>query len=338
MFLGARDFRGWLVLLVLIPLAFVASYYSNPAVRRASFWGDDWQNRPLEARVGLLPADAVASLRDELELYGGVSKIAPAQHAEYAVEDLRQAMARLPRGVKELVQDHLIGAFLVDNLSTEGTGENNLGLAMEVRGMWTQHVGTFVLIDRAGTDMNANRAMAAMEGTPTLDYRGISVGARLARRNNDDRRMTIQYILLHELGHVVDFGRGITPRSFDYGRQTVGCGFTCLSWVQRHQHRFPPVAVAQRRADTTNYDTYVEALPDIYRNLAASNLPSLYGASAPEEDFAESFAQYVHSVVLGHPWELNLRVQGTLKERLGSCFLDRRCPDKKSYFDRLVPN
>lgn len=338
MLLKVRDFRGWLGLLVLVPLVMIANYYSDPAVRRASFWGDDWKTQPVEARVGLLPENAVASLREALEAYGGVSKIRPAQEAEYAVEDMRQAMAGLPDGVKRLVQDHLIGVFLVDNLSTEGTGENNLGFALEVLGLWSQHAGTIVLIDRAGTDMSANRAMAMMESVPTHDYRGISVGARLARRNNDDRRMTIQYVLLHELGHVIDFGRGITPGSFNYGRQAGGCGFTCLSWVQRHQHRYPPIAVALRRTETTDYDTYVKALPDIYRHLTASNLPSLYGATAPEEDFAESFAQYVHSVVLGHPWELTLRVHGTMTERLGSCFLDRRCPGKKSYFDRLVPN
>jgi len=333
----AIDFRGWLVLLVLIPLAFVASYYNNPAVRRASFWGDDWQNQPLEARVGLLPEDAVASLREALELYGGVSKIAPARGADYAVDDMRKAVAGLPESVKRLVRGRLIGVFLVDNLSTEGSGEHNLGLALEVMGVWRQHVGTIVLIDRAGTDMNANRAMASMEYVPTGEYKGISVQSRLARRNNDDRRMTIQYVLLHELGHVVDYDLGITPGSFNYGEPTLDCGFTCLSWVQPSQHRFSPrIGAAMQSADDASLDAYVKALPDTFRLLSASNFPSIYATTMPEEDFAESFAQYVHSVVLGHPWELTLRVDGTIQERLGSCFLERRCPGKKSYFDRLL--
>lgn len=337
MLLGARDFKGWLWLLVLVPLIFVTTYYSDPAVRRASFWGDDWRELPLEQRVGLLPEDAVASLREELELYGGVSKVAPAHAAEYVVDDMREAMAGLPESVKRLVRDRLIGVFLVDTLSTEGTGENNLGLALEVMGLWRQHVGTIILIDRDGTDMNANRAMATMEYVPTGEYRGISVQSRLARRNNDDRRMTIQYVLLHELGHVIDYDRGITPNRFNYGTQTQGCGFTCLSWAQPDRHRFSPkIGAAMRNADTASLDAYVTALPETFRLLSASNFPSLYATSMPAEDFAESFAQYVHSVVLGHPWELTLRDRGTIRERLGSCFLERRCPGKKSYFDGLL--
>lgn len=333
----AVDFRGWLVLLVLIPLAFVASYYNNPAVRRSGFWGDDWQNRPLEARVGVLPADAVPSLREAIELYGGVSRIAPARGADYAVDDMRKVVAGLPESVKRLVRGRLIGVFLVDNLSIEGSGENELGRALEVMGVWRQHVGTIVLIDRKGTDMNANRAMARMEYVPTGEYNGVSVQSRLARRDNDNRRMTIQYVLLHELGHVVDYDRGITPSSFSYGDGTLDCGFTCLSWVKPSRHRFSPrIGAAMRSADDASLDAYVEALPDTFRLLSASNFPSLYATSMPAEDFAESFAQYVHSVVLGHPWELTLRVNGTIQERLGSCFLERRCPGKKIYFDRLL--
>jgi hypothetical protein len=333
----ATDFRGWLVLLALAPLIFVVTYYSEPAVRRASFWGDAWKDLPLAQRVGLLPAEAVASLREDLEFYGGVSKVAPAHAAAYVVDDLRQAMAGLPESVKRLVRDRLIGVFLVDNLSTEGTGEHNLGLALEVMGLWRQHVGTIVLIDRDGTDMSANRAMATMEYVPTGEYRGISVQSRLARRNNDDRRMTMQYVLLHELGHVIDYDRGITPDSFNYGERTRDCGFTCLSWVRPDRHRFSPrIGEAMRRAETASLDAYVKALPETFRLLSASNFPSLYATSMPAEDFAESFAQYVHSVVLGHPWELTLRDQGTIRERLGSCFLERRCPGKRSYFDRLL--
>ncbi len=83
-------------------------------------------------------------------------------------------------------------------------------------------------------------------------------------------------------------------------------------------------------------DAYVRALPETFKDLAQSNFPSLYAATQPQEDFAESFAQYVHTVMLGQPWELTLRVNGTIKAQLGACFLDRRCPGKKAYFDALL--
>lgn len=337
MLLGKKDFRGWLGLLFLAPVFFVLGYYNNPAVVRASFWGDDWRSLPLVERVGLLPDDAVDSLREELETYGGVSNVAPAGAADYVVKDLREAVEGLPESVRRLVRDRLIGVFLVDHLSMEGTGENDVGMAIEVMGLWRQHAGTIILIDRDATDMNANSAMASMEYVPTSEYKGVSVEPRLARQNNDDRRLTLQYVLLHELGHVIDFDLGVTPSSFNYGNRTLDCGFTCLSWIEPDRHRFSPKIGAVMRSDSSdNYDAYVNALPTTFRLLSASNFPSVYATSAPEEDFADSFAQYVHSVVLGNPWELTLRVNGTIQEQLGSCFLERRCPDKKSYFDRLL--
>jgi hypothetical protein len=159
----------------------------------------------------------------------------------------------------------------------------------------------------------------------------------MARRDENDRRTTLRYVLLHELGHVVDSARGITPAHFRYDEDRTGCGFTCLSWVARDRHRFSArIDSAMRQVRSGDYEAYVRALPGTFANLSGTNFPSFYAATLPEEDFAESFAQYVHSVLMGRPWELTLRVNGTIKGRLRACFVDRRCPDKKTYFDRLL--
>ena len=50
MLLKGRDFRGWLSVLILVPVIMIANYYSEPGVRRASFWGDEWKSQPVEAR------------------------------------------------------------------------------------------------------------------------------------------------------------------------------------------------------------------------------------------------------------------------------------------------
>lgn len=334
MLLSPKDFRGWLVLAALVPLVLFVTYMAEPAVRRASFWGDDWRDLPLAERVRPLPEDAVASLRRDL---GGTGPIAPARGAEYMQEDLRAVMAELPQAVEDLVADRLIGVFLVEGLSGAGGDTQNLGLALDVIGLWRQHAGTVILIDRDETDMRANRAMAGMEYVPSGDYRGIRVEARMARRDENDRRTTLRYVLLHELGHVIDYDRGITPARFRYGDDRTGCGFTCLSWIAPDRHRFSTrIDSAMRKVRGGDYDAYVRALPQTFADLAGTNFPSFYAATLPEEDFAESFAQYVHAVLMGRPWELTLRVDGTIKGRLRACFHDRRCPDKKSYFDRLL--
>lgn len=333
---GYNGLRGWVTLAVLVPVAFVLTYLNMSEVRRASFWGDDWRGRPLEERIHILPGDAVASLRDELSGRRFASKVAPAGAAEYVLADLRAAVAQYPESVKRLVSEHLIGVFLVEDL---GDSENthNLGMALEVLGLWRQHVGTVIFIDRDETDMRANLAMAGMEYVPTGDYRGVSVESRLARRNENDRATTLSYVLLHELGHLIDYERGITPGRFNYGAQRDSCGFTCISWRRTGEHRHAArldKAMASVRAG--DYERYLGALPDVFRDLADSDLPSLYGSTLPEEDFAESFAQYVHTEMMGRPWELILRVDGTIRGRLGACFADRRCARKQAYFDALL--
>lgn len=337
MLLVPKDFRGWLVLAALVPLAFLATYMTDPAVRRASFWGDDWRDLPLAERVRPLPADAVPALRDELSDRRTTSKIAPASGAEYIQEDLRAVLADLPPAVQRLVADRLIGVFLVENLGGKGDETQNLGLALEVGGLWRQHVGTVIFLDRDENDMKANKAMAGMEYVPDGEYRGVTVEANMARRDENDRRTTLRYVLLHELGHLIDYDRGITPWHFRYGDDTADCGFTCLSWIAPGRHRFSTrLDAAMQTMHEGDYDAYVKALPRTFDDLLKTNFPTFYAATLPEEDFAESFAQYVHSVVLGNPWALTLRVNGTIKARLGSCFLDRRCPEKKAYFDRLL--
>ncbi len=337
MLLSPKDFRGWLVLAALVPLGFLATYMTDPAVRRASYWGDDWRDLPLAERVRALPEDALPSLRDELSDRGKVSKIAPAGGAEYMQEDLRTVLADLPPAVRHLITDQLIGVFLVENLGGNGEENQNVGLALEVSGLWRQHVGTVIFIDRDETDMKANQAMAGMEYVPDGEYRGVSVETRMARRDENDRRTTLRYVLLHELGHLIDYDQGITPWHFRYGDDTSDCGFTCLSWITPDRHRFSRrIDAALRTVRNGDYDAYVKALPQTFADLSKTNFPSFYAATLPEEDFAESFAQYVHSVMTGRPWTLTLRVDGTIKARLGSCFLDRRCPEKKAYFDRLL--
>ena len=69
-------------------------------------------------------------------------------------------------------------------------------MAIEVYGFFDQHVGTVILIDRDGTDMRANQAMAGLEYVPSGNYRGVTVEPRLARRDADTRSTTLRYVLL----------------------------------------------------------------------------------------------------------------------------------------------
>ena len=328
--------KGWATMLGLFIGVLFVTYVTDPDVHRAAFWGDGWQDRPLTERVHVLPTDALPSLRDGLSDRHFISQVKPASNAKYVIQDVQSAIDELPQPVKTLIEDRLVGIYLVEGLAQSETSDS-LGMAFAVVGFWRQHVGTVILLDRNETDMRANEAMAGMEYVPSRDFHGVAVEPRLAARGENDRVTTLRYVLLHELGHLVDFARDVVPNSFSYGASETDCGgFACLSWRTPERHRYSrwiDSAMGMMRAGRTK--EYVSALPQTFKLLADSNFPSLYATTMPEEDFAESFAMYVHTVMMERPWELTVRRNGTIVGQLGSCFVDRRCPKKKAYFDRF---
>ncbi len=330
-----KGWSGWGAMAGLLLAVLFVTYTMAPEVRRASFWGDGWQEKPLVDRVSVLPADALPSLREGLSDHHFISKVVPARNAEYVIKDIQQAIEDVPQEVRDLVFDRLVGIYLVEGLA-QSEHSDNLGMAFEVQGFWRQHVGTVILIDRNQTDQSANEAMAGMEYVPSQDYRGMAVAPRLARRGENDRVTTLRYVLLHEFGHLIDFERDIVSRWFSYDEAHADCAFACLSWINPQRHRYSrSLDAALDQVRSGNHDEYVRSLPDTFKHLENSNFPSLYATTMPAEDFAESFAMYVHTVLMRRPWELTLRQNGTIVSELGSCFTDGRCRDKRDYFDRF---
>ena len=109
-------------------------------------------------------------------------------------------------------------------------------------------------------------------------------------------------MLLHELGHVIDTDRNIVPDNFSHGDITPGCGYACLSWQKPERHRYRgQLSRAMAYLDRGAYGQYIKDIPKTLDALRESNFPSLYATLLPEEDFADSFAMYVHTVMLATP-------------------------------------
>jgi len=326
----------WVVIGVLIVAALGVGYAKTGEYRRASFWGNDWRDRPLTERVHILPPKIAEELRGGVFGAGFAKKIASPENAEYMLDDLRAAMDGIPESVQKLVRRRLIGVYLVQGLSLND-GSQAAGLAIQTINFFRQYAGTVILIDREGTDERPDQALAGLSFVPLDKYGYFSLEPRLASSGRNDRVTTLRTVLLHELGHVIDADREIVPDSFNYPEVTPGCGFACLSWRKRGKHRHQgPLSQAVVQLERGHIREYVLGLPKTLEALKNSNLPSLYGSMLPEEDFADSFAMYVHTVLLGEPWELTFRIDGEIKTEIGSCFTDGRCADKREFFDALL--
>lgn len=327
----------WVLLGVLGFAGLFVAYSTVGEYRRASLWGDDWRDKPLTERAQILPADIAKSLRGGAFGDGVAGGIASAENAEYMLEDLRAAIDGIPEPVKRLVERRLIGVYLVQGMNLKD-GSHAAGLTIETINFFRQYAGSVILIDAESTDSNPNRALAGLSFVPLDRYGYFSLEPQLADSGSNDRITTLRTVLLHEMGHVIDTDRDIVPRSFSYGPVAApGCGFACLSWERRgRQRNGDQLRSAISQLEHGHIKEYVLALPKTLEALKKSNFPSLYGAMLPEEDFADSFAMYVHTVMLGLPWEITFRIDGEIKTEIGSCFTEGRCPRKREYFDNLL--
>jgi len=77
-------------------------------------------------------------------------------------------------------------------------------------------------------------------------------------------------------------------------------------------------------------------MPAAYASLGKTNFPTLYAATSPGDDFAESFASYVHTVMMKRPWEITIRRDGKVAATYRTCWQEPRCAAKRAILERLL--
>jgi hypothetical protein len=86
--------------------------------------------------------------------------------------------------------------------------------------------------------------------------------------------------------------------------------------------------------DASRFD--ISGAPPIYGWLRGTNFPTLYAATSPADDFAESFVNYVHVVLDKRPFEVRLRTGQQSEFLFGSCWDSPLCAGKRAVMQRLL--
>lgn len=253
--------------------------------------------------------------------------------------DVDAAIAELPGAVWGLFGERLAGLYFVEDLG--GTGYTDYVFDSHGRA-----VAAYVVLDIGVlARMRANAWASWKENTPFKAGPAYRLEARIEDDANDNRKNAIQYILLHELGHVLSVGARLHPpwnldaRAVDPGEHYA---FFKLSWtIDRRNNRYRSLfdAAFPERAATTYYfgaRLSAHAMLPTYRKLAKTNFPSLYAATHPGDDFAESFASYVHVVLMQRPWQIRISNNGRPVLTMPSCWSESRCAGKRALLERLV--
>ncbi len=307
-------------------------------VRKLDTW-KEVMDRPLVERVEIAPAPLVEYLTLDNVLNGFPDRPRAMEANPRFVADVKAALADLPLEVNLLFVDRLAGIFLLDDMG--GTGFTDF--VVDAAG---HPAGGFIVLDASVLQKyTANQWASWKENTPFKPDAQWRLDARIENAPQDTRRNAIQYILLHELGHVLSVG-GIMHPSWVLEPKEVqtpdAYPFFHLSWrIDEQSNRFitPFDSAFPQRVNVGYYFGAKLAgaeMSPTYANLAKTNFPSLYAATRPGDDFAEAFASYVHVVLMGRPWEITLSRGGEAVQVFKACWEEPRCAEKRKLLEGWV--
>lgn len=296
-----------------------------------------WQARlrqPLAQRILPLP-DEVRELVHQVNMASGLDAVpAPCTPDAALLADLRAAVGGMPAAVRDLVAPLLLGVCIGRGLGSSGITDV---VADAVDG---RILGCIVLLDMDLLATHTANSWATWKENLPFGGPGFALKATIAAPRDDTRAHALQFLLLHEFGHVATAGGTFLPRWWE----PVPAGrfpFLELSWRLDARGRFLPrdghdFALRDAVDFYGNCKLDSEAIPAAYAGLEGSAFPSLYGATNPYDDFAECFASYVHLELLGRPYVLGVEDDGMPQATLDSFWASPRSAAKRAFMRALL--
>lgn len=252
------------------------------------------------------------------------------------LEELRAAVEALPDVVKRLLEPRLLGVFFVGGLRSSAV----MDLVAYANG---DILGAAVAIDeQAFAGFRANDWATQRENEPFAASGRMRLDVLI---DPDDARATaLQYILLHEFGHVLASASDAMPDwwSERIPAERVGPGsFAAIGWeldeagslVPKADQDFP-LRAALRFYETPRLEG--EQISAVYEGLDRTAFPTTYAATNANEDFAESFATYAHAVLLGKPYDCAVYRDGERIALHGGFWNTPRSREKAAFLERFL--
>jgi hypothetical protein len=290
--------------------------------------------QPIEQRILPLP-DEVRELVHQVNMATGLDAVpAPCVPDAALQADLRAALLGMPAAVRDLVGPLLLGICTARGLGSSGITDI---VADAVDG---RILGCIVLLDMDLLETHTANSWATWKENLPFGGPGFALAATIAAPRDDTRAHALQFLLLHEFGHVVTAGGTFLPRWWEPVPAAI-FPFLDLSWHVNADGRFVPWKDSDfdLRGAVDFYGTnkvHSDAIVTAYAGLEASDFSSLYGATNPYDDFAECFASYVHSELLGRPYVLRVDYDGVPQATLDSFWASPRSEAKREFMRGLL--
>jgi hypothetical protein len=314
-------------------------------VRSVQYWRQSDQKTAAKMGIGPAPPELIEFMHLDNAYQGYSERPIPASLDSEFIRDVEAAMTDLPQNIRNIAGRMLFYVALVRDL---GGGSGYMDVVADTDG---SAAGGFIVLDEGALDRTANAWASWREASAFREGADWSLDVRIETSENDNRVNAIRYILLHEIGHVVDAVLGVTQIDGGNTQNIADNGFYSLSWTyppptqstvlpgDTLRSRFDAVwpereTLAFYSFDTSKHD--IDDVQPIYEWLQETNFPTLYAATSSADDFAESFANYVHVVLDQRPFEIRLRRGKHSDSLFGSCWDSAVCDAKRTTMTRLL--
>lgn len=305
------------------------------------------RGKPLPEKVLAATEDVIERLRIINKGYGRdiTPRAIPLKHP--LVERLKAMLVGLPPAISKLAGKPLLAIYPVQGDFGSGTSV----AVMDEDFQWRAAYHAFNLSAFEGR--TANQWGAWREASAFRPTKGYAVETTLEHPQDDTGDKTVdgnmdsamQFVFLHELGHVLGqyLGAHDSWRDNYVGPLTSQSPFFKVSWQQPEPGKLTtPWREKYPRLGQLKFYAFEQAslemsqAPEVYADLARTDFPSLYGASGPLEDFAESVAIYLHTQVLKKPYAVRVYKDGKLVRTYRSCITENHCPAKVQAIKALL--
>lgn len=254
------------------------------------------------------------------------------------LHDMQTAMAQMPASILRMLDGPLLGVFF-----SRGLGSSAI---TDVIVNHDGHIlGSVVMLDiNAFRDRTANAWATWKENTPFSSSARLRLEVEIADGQDNTRANAMQFLLLHEFGHVLTAGKRFLPIWWlppEHMKQTADYDFLRLGWQINDDKRIVP-RLEEDFAERTGifyYDTKGlddAAMLSAYRALQETSFPSLYASTNAFDDFAETFATYVHSVMLGKPARVRIVCDEGVHLERDSFWESPRSAPKRQFMQELL--
>lgn len=281
-----------------------------------------------DTRISQLDSVERDFIRELNQIDGFEDSPEPETEPELWKDRLRAVRSRLPESVNSVLDRSLLKVILCRNLG--GTGVT--GFVYDRN----EPVGGIVFLDSGMLNRNANDWITRKENS-AFRSQEIELAVEIEKRTDNDVEAALEYILLHELGHIISVQRKIVPDFRNRDRDFSGFEFSAGIWNTETESLLDS-GFPQRKRIKFYTDRPLDLASNwesIYPALTSTPFPTLYSAMNGDDFFAESFVSYVHTVLQKKIWRLTIRQNGKTKYVMQNGIVEPRCKKQREFLDKI---